>query len=41
VLIFFDEIQQIAIEVLEDKIDLALLLEGLLDADHIIAFEHL
>lgn len=37
----FDEIEQIAFKVLEYEIDLALLLEGLLDAHHVVALQHL
>jgi hypothetical protein len=41
VFVLFDKIEQIAVEVFEDKIYLSLLLEGLLNTDHIVAFEHL
>ncbi len=40
-LMLLDEIEEVAFEVLEDEVDLALLLEGLLDADHVVALEHL
>ena len=41
VFVLFDKIEQIAVEVFEDKICLSLLLEGLLNTDYIVAFEHL
>lgn len=39
--VLLDEVEQVAIEVLEDEVDLALLLEGLLDAHHVLALQHL
>lgn len=41
VFVLLDEIEQVAVEVLKDEVDLALLLEGLLDAYHILSLQHL
>lgn len=41
VFVFLDEVEQVAIEVFEDKVDLSLFLEGLFDANHVISFQHL
>jgi hypothetical protein len=40
-IVLLDEVEEVAIEVLKDEIDLAFLLEGLLDAHHVFALEHL
>ncbi len=36
-----DQVQQVALEVLEDEVDLALLLEGLLESHHEVTLQHL
>lgn len=36
-----DEVEQVVLKVLENEIDLALLLKCLLNAYHILAFQHL
>lgn len=41
VFVLLDEVEQVAIEIFEDQVDLALFLEGLLDAHHVVAFQHL
>lgn len=40
-LMLFDQVQQVPLEILEDEVNLALLFEGLLDADHVVALQHL
>ena len=39
-LIPFDEIEEVMCEVLEDEIDFSFFLEGLLDVDDVVSFEH-
>jgi hypothetical protein len=39
-LILFDKIEQIALEVLKNEVDFSFLLEGLLDTHHIISLQH-
>ena len=38
--ILFYKIEEIALEVLKNEIDFALFLEGLLDANDVVSFQH-